>query len=72
MRNASGEGSGTIGGAGAGAGGAFAGDAILKPPGGGSNGTGVEDFGGDLDVFIIGVGRGGGDKVLRADGALAV
>jgi hypothetical protein len=61
MSNASGDGSGTI----CGGGGAFAGDAILKPPGGGSRGTGVEDFGGDL--FMIAVGRGGGDKVLRVD-----
>lgn len=62
MSNVSGDGSGTIGGTG----GAFAGDAAsLKPLGGGSRGTGVEDFGvGDL--FMIAVGRGGGDKVLRA------
>lgn len=49
MSNVSEDGSGTI----CGAGGAFAGDASLKPPGGGNSGTGVEDF-------------GGGDKVLRA------
>ena len=61
MSNASGDGSGTI----CGAGGAFAGDASLKPPGGGSSGTGVEDFDGNL--FIIAVEGGGGDKVLRAD-----
>ena len=59
ISNASGDGSGTI----CGAGGAFAGVAILKPPGGGSRGTGVEDFDGNL--FMIAVGRGGGDKVLR-------
>jgi hypothetical protein len=58
MSNASGDGSGTI----CGAGGAFAGEAILKPLGGGSRGTGVEDFDGDL--FMIAV-EGGGDKVLR-------
>ena len=61
MSNVSGEGSGTI----CGAGGAFTGDAILKPLGGGSRGTGVEDFDG-TDLFMIAVGRGGGDtKVLR-------
>jgi hypothetical protein len=60
MSNVSGEGSGTI----CGTGGAFAGDAILKPLGGGSRGTGVEDFDG-TDLFMIAVGRGGGDKVLR-------
>jgi hypothetical protein len=59
MSNASGDGSGTI----CGAGGAFAGEAILKPLGGGSRGTGVGDFDGDL--FTIAAGRGGGDKVLR-------
>jgi hypothetical protein len=64
MSNVSGDGSGTI----CGAGGAFAGDAILKPLlGGGSRGTGVEDFDDvDLDLFMIAVGRGDGDKVLRA------
>jgi hypothetical protein len=61
MSNASGDGSGTI----CGAGGAFAGDATLKPLGGGSRGTGVEDFGSDL--CIIAVEAGGGDKVLRVD-----
>jgi hypothetical protein len=61
MSNASGDGSGTI----CGAGGAFAGDASLKPLGGGSRGTGVADFDGNL--FRIAVGRGGGDKVLRAE-----
>ena len=61
MSNASGDGSGTI----CGADGAFAGDAILKPPGGGKRGTGVDDFGGG-DLFMMAGGRGGGDKVLRA------
>ncbi len=63
MSNASGDGSGTI----CGAGGAFAGEAILKPLGGGSRGTGVEGFRAAGDLFMIAVGRGGGDKVLRAD-----
>ena len=62
MSNASGDGSGTI----CGAGGAFTGEAILKPPGGGSRGTGVEDFDGNL--FMIAVGGGGGDKVIRVAG----
>lgn len=61
MSIASGDGSGTI----CGAGGAFAGGASLKPPGGGNRGTGVVDFG--CDLFMMAVGRGGGDKVLRAD-----
>jgi hypothetical protein len=65
--NLSGDGSGTI----CGAGGAFAGDeAILKPLGGGSRGTGVVDFDGNL--FKIAVGRGGGDKVLRAGADIPV
>lgn len=62
MSNASGDGSGTICGGG---GGAFAGDATLKPLGGGSRGTGVEDFGGDL--CMIAAAAGGGDNVLRVD-----
>ena len=62
MSNVSGDGSGTI----CGAGGAFAGEASLKP-GGGRRGTGVEDLGGDMLMFMIAVGRGGGDKVLRVD-----
>jgi len=70
MNNVSGDGSGTICGASAGAGGAFAGEASLKPPGGGSRGTGVEDFGGDL--FKIAIGRGGGDKVLRTGADIPV
>ena len=67
MSNVSGDGSGTI----CGAGGVFAGDdAILNPLGGGSRGTGVEDFDGAL--FMIAVGRGGGDKVLRVGADIAV
>jgi len=69
MSNVSGDGSGTI----CGAGGAFAGDdAILKPLGGGSRGTGVVDFDGDLDLLKIAVGRAGGNKVLRAGADIPV
>jgi hypothetical protein len=59
MSSASGDDSGTIG-----ADGAFVGAASLKPLGGASSGTGVEE---DLDNdwFIIAVGRGGGDTALR-------
>jgi hypothetical protein len=67
MSNESGDGSGAI----CGAGGAFAGDASLKPLGGGSRGTGVEGFD-DGDLFKIAVGRGGGDKVLRAGADIPV
>ena len=63
MSNASGDASGTTG-----AGDAFGGAVSLKPPGGASSGTGVEeedeDFAGDL--LISAVGRGG-DNALRED-----
>ena len=61
MSNVNVDGSGLI----CGAGGDFAGDASLKPPGGGSRGTGVEDFDFDGGLFMNTIGRGGGDKVLR-------
>jgi hypothetical protein len=43
--------------------------ANLKPLGGGSSGTGVDDdeAGFDGGLLMIAVGAGGGDKVLRAD-----
>jgi hypothetical protein len=62
MSNARGDDSGTTG-----AGGAFAGAAYLKPLGGGSSGTGVDEGGFDGDWFMIAVGRGGGDSALRTD-----
>jgi len=68
MRNASGVDSGESGAAGAGEG--FAGAASLWPLGGGSSGTGVGDDEGGLDdeLFMIAVGRGGGDRAtLRVD-----
>jgi hypothetical protein len=61
MSNPSGDASGTIG-----AGDAFGGAASLKPLGGGSSGTGVKGFPGDL--FISAAGSGGGDNALREDG----
>jgi len=67
MSNASGVGSSSASGA---AGEGFAGAASLWPLGGGSNGTGVggDEGGFDDELFMIAVGRGGGDRAtLRVD-----